>query len=112
MFKQNCITAVSWGANRIDVFGLGTDNQMYHRWWNASLGEWDPKQNWEGLGGTFTSPPAAISWGANRLDIFALGPKNQMLHKAWNAVTGKWEPSPLDWEDLGGTFTSPPAVVS
>ena len=104
--------AVSWGANRIDVFGLGTDNQMYHRWWNADAGEWDPKQNWEGLGGTFNSPPAAVAWGPNRLDIFALGIDNQVLHKDWNGVTGAWEPSALTWESLAGGFHSAPAVAS
>ncbi|MCP3402987.1 hypothetical protein [Bradyrhizobium sp. CCGB20] len=26
---------VSWGPNRIDCFGRGTDSAMYHRWWNG-----------------------------------------------------------------------------
>ncbi len=26
----NC---VSWGANRLDCFVKGTDNAMYHKWW-------------------------------------------------------------------------------
>jgi hypothetical protein len=26
-------TVVSWGPNRFDIFGLGTDNQMYYKAW-------------------------------------------------------------------------------
>ena len=29
-------TAVSWGANRIDVFARGTDSAMWHRWWRST----------------------------------------------------------------------------
>ena len=25
------ISAVSWGTNRLDIFGLGQDNAMYHK---------------------------------------------------------------------------------
>jgi hypothetical protein len=42
---------VAWGPNRLDVFGLGTDNQMFHKAWNGSA--WS---GWEGLGGVFTRP--------------------------------------------------------
>jgi Zn-dependent M28 family amino/carboxypeptidase len=31
---------VSWGPNRLDVFAIGTDGAMYHRWWNGST--WEP----------------------------------------------------------------------
>jgi hypothetical protein len=92
----------SWGSNRLDIFGLGTDNQMYHKAWNGT--SWEPSQtDWQPLGGTFNSPPAAVSWGSNRLDIFGLGTDNQMYHKAWNGTS--WEPSQTDWQPLGGTFT-------
>jgi hypothetical protein len=44
--------AVSWGSNRLDIFGLGTDNSMYHKYWDGS--NWGPsKIDWEGLGGVF-----------------------------------------------------------
>ncbi len=99
---------VSWGANRIDVFGVGTDNAVYHKSWQN--GAWDPSQTgWEGLGGTFTSPPTVVSWGPNRLDIFGIGTDNAMYHKTWD--TGTWFPSQTDWYALGGAFISPPAAV-
>ncbi|MDP9169446.1 MAG: hypothetical protein M3N54_02405, partial [Acidobacteriota bacterium] len=95
--------AVAWGANRLDLVGLGTDAAMYHKAWNGSA--W--LANWEKLGGLFTSPPTVVSWGPNRLDIFSLGADNAMYHKAWDG--NAWQPN---WENLGGFFTSPPAVVA
>src|SRR5207245_2400307 len=37
--------AVSWGANRIDIFVRGTDNALWHKWWDNY---WS---SWENLGG-------------------------------------------------------------
>ena len=99
------IAAVAWGPDRLDVFGLGTSNEMFHKAWNGSA--WLPSlTGWEALGGTFNSPPAVASWGANRLDIFGLGTNSKMFHKAWNGRA--WLPSPTGWNALGGTFNSPP----
>jgi len=39
-------SCVSWGPNRIDCFARGTDNAMWHRWWDGSA--WG---GWESLGG-------------------------------------------------------------
>ena len=35
-FLKSDPSAVSWGFNRIDVFGQGPDAAMWHRWWNES----------------------------------------------------------------------------
>ena len=92
----------SWGLNRLDIFGLGTDNQMFHKAWD---GQWHPSQTgWEALGGVFNSPPEAVAWGPNRLDIFGLGTDNQMFHKAWTG--SQWHPSQTGWEALGGVFNT------
>src|SRR5919112_6448132 len=102
------ISAVSWESDRLDIFALGWENNdMFHRAWD---GDWSPKTEWEFLGGTFTSPPAAVSWDKARLDIFALGIANDMFHKAWD---GDWRPSKTDWHNLpGARFIGPPAAVS
>src|SRR5262249_46069807 len=93
--------AVSWGSNRIDVFGRGVDNDLAHKWWD---GQWHP---WESLGpgGVLASGPTVASWGANRLDVFARGVGNSLLHKWWD---GSWHP----WEALDGGVFSDPAAVS
>jgi hypothetical protein len=31
---------VSWGANRLDVFVIGTDRALYHKWWDGNA--WGP----------------------------------------------------------------------
>jgi len=72
------VSVVSWGPNRLDIFGLSTKNELLHKWWNGS---WGPSQTgWESLGGTLGSAPAAVSWGPNRLDLFALGDNNAVSH--------------------------------
>jgi Repeat of unknown function (DUF346) len=52
---------------------------------------------------------AVASWGSGRLDIFGLGTNNSMYHKAWDG--SEWVPSGTGWEDLGGTFNIPLALV-
>ena len=75
--KRCAIAAASWGSNRLDIFGLGTDNQMYHEAWDSN--QWLPSPtDWEPLGGIFHSAPAVVSWIANRLDIFCLGRDNPL----------------------------------
>jgi hypothetical protein len=91
----------SWAANRLDCFVRGTDNAMWHKWWNGS--SWS---GWENLGGVLTSAPAAVSWGPNRIDCFVRGTDNAMWHKWWNGSS--WS----GWENLGGVLTSDPAVCS
>ena len=45
----------SWGQNRLDIFGIGTDGAMLHKAWNGSA--WQPSVlEWERLGGVFTAP--------------------------------------------------------
>ena len=93
--------AVSWGYNRIDVFGRGTDNALWHKWWDGS--SWS---GWESLGGILTSAPTVSSWGDNRLDVFVKGTDNALWHKWWDGSS--WS----GWESLGGVLTSAPGAVS
>ena len=30
--------AVAWGENRLDVFVRGTDNALWHKWWDGTPG--------------------------------------------------------------------------
>jgi hypothetical protein len=91
--------AVSWGSGRIDVFVVGADSALWHKWFQNG---WS---GWESLGGTLISAPAASSWAPGRLDIFAAGTDSAMWHKWFqNGWSG--------WESLGGLLTSEPAAVS
>jgi serine/threonine protein kinase len=92
--------ALSWGPNRIDVFGRGSDGAIYHNYWDGS---W---HTFESLGGNFLYGPAVSTWGAGRLDVFAVGTDSALYHTYWD---GSWH----GWGDrVGGAFTSTPAAVS
>ncbi|MDF2520496.1 MAG: hypothetical protein K0R84_1124 [Clostridia bacterium] len=92
----------SWQANRLDVFGRGQNNHLWHKWWDGS--RWS---EWEDLGGILTSAPEAVSWGFNRIDVFGRGQNQSLWHKWWDGT--RWS----EWEDLGGgAITSAPAAAS
>ena len=65
-------TVVSWGSDRLDVFLLGTDSALYHKWWDGS--NWGPSvTGYEYMAGNSMSPPQVVAWGKDRLDVFVLG---------------------------------------
>ena len=87
--------AVSWGPNRLDVFAMGTDSALWHRWWDGQA--WG---GWESLGGTIIDDPVVTSWNRNRLDVFARGTDNACWHRWWDGA--HWG----GWESLGGICES------
>jgi hypothetical protein len=100
------LSVVSWGTSRLDVFGVGTDNAMYHRAGDGNA--WYPS-SWEYLGGSCSSPPVMITPSPNSLGIYVIGTDNALYHKWWE---NSWGPSKADWQCLGGFFHSPPTVVA
>jgi len=104
---------VSWAANRLDTFVVGTDHQLYHKAWDTN--QWLPSSgDYEYLGGLVRdgSSPATTSWGPDRLDIAVVGLDRQLYHKAWDG--NHWLPAPTAYESLGGAARdgSSPAIVS
>jgi hypothetical protein len=74
--------AVSWGPNRIDCFVRGTNDHLWHKWWDGR--RWS---DWEDLGAPpngVRSSPAAVSWGHNRIDCFVRGSNDRLWHKWWS----------------------------
>ncbi|MEU7480298.1 carbohydrate-binding protein [Lentzea sp. NPDC042327] len=92
--------AVSWDANRVDVFAKGADSSLHHTW--ADNGVWG---SWESLGGGIDQAPGVASWAPGRLDVFARGTDNSLYHKAFDTVWHAWE-----WH--GGVLSSGAAAVS
>ncbi|MFP2905562.1 M12 family metallopeptidase, partial [Pyxidicoccus sp. 3LFB2] len=87
----------SWGSGRLDLFGRGLDNQLYHLGYNGS--QW---VGWTSLGGSINADPAAVSWGPNRIDVVGRGTDNSFSMRSW---TGSgW----TAWTALGGGFASSP----
>jgi hypothetical protein len=94
---------VSWGTNRLDVFVLGTDRGLFHKWWNGSA--WGPSlTGYESMAGICESAPQAVAWGPNRLDVFVTGTDSALYHKWWNGSA--WGPSVTGYERQGGVITS------
>jgi N-acetylmuramoyl-L-alanine amidase/Repeat of unknown function (DUF346) len=85
---------------RLDIFIRGTDNALWHKWYDNG---W---YNWENLGGVLTSDPSAVSWGQGRIDVFARGTAGDLQHK-WYSGTS-WSA----WESLGGGVVGAPDSAS
>ena len=81
------LAVASWGPNRLDLFGVGTDGAMYHKAWD---GIWRPSPSgWEHLGGVFTSPPAVVASGVRAAWMSSVWVADRSLfHKAWAPDTG------------------------
>ena len=91
---------------RLDLFGLGGDYAMYtKRFWGAQSEH--HLDHWTGLGGTFTSTPAAVGWAGTRVDVFGVGLDHAMYTKT--CLEDQWTPA---WQYLGGEFTSAAATVA
>jgi hypothetical protein len=74
--------AVSWTTGHHDVFVRGTDNALWHNWFDTHL--W---RGWHSLGAQFTSDPAANSSGNVEtgpfIRVFVRGTDNALWHKAF-----------------------------
>ena len=71
------VGSVSWGTGRLDIFARGSDNSLYHKWYEGKWG------GWEMIAGTkniVLSAPTVSSWATNRLDIFWEGPAGDLVH--------------------------------
>lgn len=101
--------AVSWGKERLDIFGRGFDGNLHHKWWSPQSG-WGPSaQGWENLGGKVSADPAVVSWGPGRLDIVIRGYDGAIYHKAYS---GAWSPSLTEWNNMGGATIGEPSMTA
>ncbi len=99
----------SWGRGRLDVFMKGGNGELWHKYYDASVG-W---QGWSSLGAppsgvTMTSDPIAISWGYARIDVFVRGSDNALWHKYYDVNLGGWS----TWYSHGGALTSGPTATT
>jgi hypothetical protein len=91
---------------RLEVFGVGTNNALWHIWQTAPhAGPWSA---WASLSGVLTGEPSSIDNSDGRLEVFARGTDNALWH-IWQTAphTGPWS----SWASLGGIITSDPAVA-
>jgi hypothetical protein len=99
------VTALSRKPGRIDLFCVGTDNQMYSAWRDEVSGAFD-NYTWHGLRGNFASRPPVVG-SANGIHLFCVGTDNNMYYQHWNGHN--WKTS---WLNLGGDFITAPWAIS
>jgi hypothetical protein len=96
--------AVSWGPNRIDVFGL-SGGAIFHRFSADNGNTFSGNGTWElvGGGGVGVSTPAVVSWGSGRFDLFELTSNGTAEHIAANATAWEtWCGAAHCWDQVGG----------
>jgi hypothetical protein len=95
----------SWGANRLDVFVLGTDGALYRKWWDGA--HWGPSgTGFESLGGALWGSPVAVAAASNSLDVYGCGVDGALNRRRWDGA--QWRA----WERLGDERVFLPAVVA
>ena len=101
---------VAWAPDRLDVFVIGADRALYHKWWNGAA--WGPSLAgaYEKLDGICLTRPEVVAWGPNRLDMFVIGTNSALYHKWWDGTA--WKPSLTGYEDMGGLIQGQPKAVA
>lgn len=86
------LSTLLWPDGRNEVFGLGPDGTIHHRFWRAAEREWS---TWAEFGGgtTFSTGAAAIVWGDGRPEVFATGTDGRVRARWWRPDSAEWS----DW---------------
>ena len=84
------------GSGVIDVFGVGLDSQLFHKYYAGGWSEWGA------LGGGLSGNPSVISPSAGALEVYARGSgDHQLYEKVWTPGSG-WS----GYYPLGSTLSS------
>lgn len=101
-------TGVAYGDNQINLYIVGTDNQVYERWWVNYVKNdgWKPRGR-PGFG--IFGHVGASSWGVGRLNVFARGNDNRLWQAFYDGSnwTGWFKPV-----GDNGTLNSAPESAS
>jgi hypothetical protein len=85
---------------RLEVFLVGQNNQLYHRYQTAPNNDWNSE--WLSLGGKWDGNPTIASNLDGRLEVFLVGQNNQLYHRYQTAPNNDWN---SEWLSLGGKWT-------
>jgi hypothetical protein len=90
---------------RLEVFGVGTNAQMYHIWQFTPGGNWS---SFHSMGGRFDGPPTVGKNKDGRLEVFAVGETRAMYHAWQTSPGGAW----TGWRNMGDEQKFAPALQS
>jgi hypothetical protein len=76
--------------SRLEIFIVGNDGALYHRWQERPGGSWNGK--WESLGGKWpeASDPVVVVNADGRLEVFMVGNDKELYHRWQESSGGKW----------------------
>ncbi|KAI1823485.1 hypothetical protein F4861DRAFT_549668 [Xylaria intraflava] len=98
----SCLSAVSWGDPRVDLFGVAPDGSIWHKYDTGY--DWQP-QKFERIPAEDATCPSVSSWEYGRFDIVWVERySDKVIHKYY--ANGAWGPSWEKNENLGGDVTS------
>ncbi|KAI1194441.1 hypothetical protein F5X97DRAFT_346698 [Nemania serpens] len=99
--ESPCISAVSWGDPRVDLFGVAPDYSIWHKFYTGY--DWQPEK-FERIPSETSSCPSVSSWDYGRLDLVWVNRTGgDVLHKYFDG--GSWGPSWEDAVNLGGDIS-------
>lgn len=97
-------------ANRMEVFRIDAEGELYHKWQKEAGGDWSP---WVSVGG-WLLPDIAVNQAADgRLDVFGVDKMSRLLRYKSRPDSNHPEENWSGWATLGNSpaFRAPPAVA-
>lgn len=92
---------------RMELFARSGDSSLWHIWQNSPNGGWSAG---DGMGGSFSTDPAAASNADGHLEVFAVGATSRDCQHRWDDPTVGWLPPFGNWDSLHGTVIAQPAA--
>jgi len=93
------------GNGQLEVFEVGPDGDLCHRWRKSSNGAWS---GWSTLGGSLLPGLAILTNADGQMEVFALDRTSHALECIHQLTTNSLTWSA--WTNLGGAFASPPVA--
>ena len=79
--SKNAPAVASWSPGRVDLFVKGSDDAMYHKWFDNGWHPTRPKQSkWERIEADIDQGLSVSSRGHRQLDVFAIGQGDDINH--------------------------------
>jgi GH25 family lysozyme M1 (1,4-beta-N-acetylmuramidase) len=95
---------VSNRDGRLEAFGRGVDEALWHAWQKTPGGAWS---DWSTLGGKLSGDPQVVQDEDGRLEAFGVEADGSVEHIWQTTVGGSWS----EWKSLGGSVASALAVA-
>jgi hypothetical protein len=105
--NRNALTAVSWGAGRLDVFAVGVGGFLEHTFFEA--GATVGFAPWELLSGPWGfNSVAAACWAPPHIELFGIADGGEVYHLLWDAtLKSGWQSAESSKRDAWGQLVCP-----